>query len=128
MTTYLFDLVCPRCGKESKTTTEKKAPPPVVNCGDCLMDDVEIVEFKIVRVVVCSIAAIVFTLLCITAGSAQETYRNSNGQVVGRSTTNNAGTTFYNSLGQQTGRAVTNNVGTTFYNSKGQQTGSARRK
>ena len=125
--TYTFDLVCPRCGKESQTVTEKKAPPPVVNCGDCLMNDVEVVEFKIVRVMITCMAAIVYLLLCVTA-NAQDTYRNSNGQIVGRSVTNNAGTTFYNPAGQQTGRAVTNNVGTTFYNSKGQQTGSARRK
>jgi len=57
-----------------------------------------------------------------------ETYRNTSGQVVGRSTTTSTGTTFYNPLGQQTGRAVTNNTGTTFYNSMGQQTGTVRRR
>jgi hypothetical protein len=57
-----------------------------------------------------------------------ETYRNANGQVVGRSTTTSTGTTFYNSLGQQTGRAVTNSTGTTFYNALGQQTGTTKRK
>ena len=125
--TYTFDLACPRCGKTSMTATENREPPPEVNCGDCLMNDAEVVEFTIVRVMITSIAVIFFALICFTA-QAQETYRNSNGQIVGRSVTNNAGTTFYNSMGQQTGRAVTNNVGTTFYNAKGQQTGSSRRK
>lgn len=124
--TYTFDLVCPRCGKQSQTTTDNKVPPPRVNCGDCLMRDVEVVEFKIVRVAVTCMAAIIYMLLCVTVNA--ETFKNANGQIVGRSVTNNAGTTFYNANGQQTGRAVTNNVGTTFYNSLGQQTGSARRK
>ena len=52
-----------------------------------------------------------------------ETFRNSNGQIVGRSSTNNAGTTFYDASGRQTGRSTTNNSGTTFYNSSGRQTG-----
>ncbi len=124
--TYTFDLVCPRCGKESQTTTETKVPPPRVNCGDCLMNDTEVVEFKIVRVMIAAIALVFFGLICVTANA--ETFRNANGQVVGRSVTNNVGTTFYNAKGQQTGRAVTNNAGTTFYNAKGQQTGSARKK
>lgn len=47
---FHFNLVCPRCGKVSETTAEFRAPSPHVNCGDCLMDDVEVVEFKVVRV------------------------------------------------------------------------------
>ena len=47
---YVFDLECPRCGKASRTSGTKENPPPRVNCGDCLMDETEIVEFKIVRV------------------------------------------------------------------------------
>jgi len=46
---YHFDLICPRCGKQSETDGTKKVPPPIVNCGDCLMDDVQIIEMKVVR-------------------------------------------------------------------------------
>lgn len=35
-----YDLECPRCGKRSETVSDKK---PRVHCGDCLMNDVEIV-------------------------------------------------------------------------------------
>ena len=126
--TYTFDLVCPRCGKKSQVTGHTKTPPDM-NCGDCLIKNAEVIEFTVVRVMITCLAAIVYLLLCVTANAQDSaTYRNENGQVVGRSITNTAGTTFYNPLGQQTGRAVTNNVGTTFYNAKGQQTGSARRK
>jgi len=48
--TYRFDLVCPRCGKLSETVGDRKAPPPRLNCGDCLINDVEIVELKVVAV------------------------------------------------------------------------------
>jgi hypothetical protein len=53
MTTYLYDLICPRCGRESMIHTESRdeAPPPV-KCGECLMEHVEVVEMKIVRVFV----------------------------------------------------------------------------
>jgi hypothetical protein len=47
---YKFDLVCPRCGKTSDAVADKRAL--VVSCGDCLMDDTEVVEMKIVRVTV----------------------------------------------------------------------------
>jgi hypothetical protein len=47
---YHFDLVCPRCGKRSETTSENRTPSPHVNCGDCLMDCIEIVEFKVLDV------------------------------------------------------------------------------
>lgn len=46
---YRWQLICPRCGKGSETVTDSREKP-VVNCGDCLMDDVEIAEFKIVSV------------------------------------------------------------------------------
>jgi hypothetical protein len=48
---YRFDLVCPRCGKDSDYVSDNKLYP-VVNCGDCLMDAVEIVEMKTVKVTV----------------------------------------------------------------------------
>lgn len=47
---YKFDLVCPRCGKTSDAVADKRAL--AVSCGDCLMDDTEVVEMKIVRVTV----------------------------------------------------------------------------
>ncbi len=47
---YFFDLECPRCNKTTVTWSSKREPSPHVNCGDCLMDDCEIVEFKVVRV------------------------------------------------------------------------------
>ena len=52
MRAYRFDLVCPRCHKTSEATGTQQVPPPRVSCGDCLMDDVEIVELKEVRVTV----------------------------------------------------------------------------
>jgi uncharacterized Zn finger protein len=48
--TYRFNLRCPRCGKVSDHVTENREPPPVLNCGDCLMDHTDIVEFVIVSV------------------------------------------------------------------------------
>ena len=50
MSTYRFWLVCPRCNKLSQTTAEHRVPPPRLNCGDCLMDHVQIVELKVVSV------------------------------------------------------------------------------
>jgi len=85
---------------------------------------------KVTKVVqaACILLALGVSLLSHDAvAQTQETFRNSNGQIVGRAVTNNAGTTFYNPQGQQTGRAVTNNAGTTFYNAVGQQTGRASR-
>jgi len=52
MANWIFDLECPRCGKTSQSTTINNKVPPVVNCGDCLMNDVEVVEFKIVKATV----------------------------------------------------------------------------
>jgi transcription elongation factor Elf1 len=49
--TYLFEVVCPRCHKTSQTCQiGQKTPPPRVSCGDCLMNDAEMVEMKVVRV------------------------------------------------------------------------------
>ena len=36
-----FSLICPRCKRWSEV---ESATVPHVNCGDCLMNDVEIVE------------------------------------------------------------------------------------
>jgi len=49
---YVFDLVCPRCGKEDQIATMLREDTPQVSCGDCLMDALEVVEFNIVRVTV----------------------------------------------------------------------------
>lgn len=38
-----YDLECPRCGKQSFTIAEKTDKKPRFHCGDCLMNDVEIV-------------------------------------------------------------------------------------
>jgi hypothetical protein len=47
---YRFHLVCPICNKESETTSDKLVPTPHVNCGDCLMERIEVVEMKVVAV------------------------------------------------------------------------------
>jgi hypothetical protein len=41
-----FDLHCPRCGKRSETRSEAM---PRVSCGDCLMNDVEVVAMVAVE-------------------------------------------------------------------------------
>ena len=80
--------------------------------------------------VIATMIAIVLALLLPTAALAQqqrETFRNANGQTIGRSVTDTKGnSTFYNALGQQTGRSVTGSNGTvTFFDASGRQTGSA---
>ena len=44
---YHFDLICPRCHKLSEMVADRLIPSPRVNCGDCLMDHVEVVEMKV---------------------------------------------------------------------------------
>ena len=51
MARWIFELLCPRCGKEEQLTTENN-DLPTVNCGDCLMNDMEITEFKVVKATV----------------------------------------------------------------------------
>ena len=46
---YRFILECPRCDKVSETTSDVYSPPPHVNCGDCLRNDVEIVKMRVVK-------------------------------------------------------------------------------
>lgn len=50
MRVYRFNLVCPACGQTSETVADRRVPPPRVNCGECLMERVDIVEYKVVRV------------------------------------------------------------------------------
>jgi hypothetical protein len=40
-------MVCPGCGKQTEHIADE---PPRINCGDCLMDRIEVVEFKVVTV------------------------------------------------------------------------------
>jgi hypothetical protein len=47
-TKYHFHLVCPRCGKTSEHVSDQRIPSSKVNCGDCLMEAVEIVQMKVV--------------------------------------------------------------------------------
>lgn len=44
---YHIFLVCPRCDRPGEIIAPI-IPDPHVRCGDCLMNDVEIVEMKIV--------------------------------------------------------------------------------
>jgi len=44
---YIFKLECPRCKKKSETVTTDRNEISF-KCGDCLMNDIEVVEFKIV--------------------------------------------------------------------------------
>lgn len=50
MALFVFTVVCPDCNKDSQVSADKKVPEPKVNCGDCLMDRVEIVQMKVVKV------------------------------------------------------------------------------
>lgn len=45
---YAFDVRCPRCGSTSVYKSHSETPP-VMNCGDCLMDDIEIVALVATR-------------------------------------------------------------------------------
>lgn len=47
---YKFTLVCPRCEKVSELPNRPDRSNPRVNCGDCLLDAVEVVELKVVKV------------------------------------------------------------------------------
>jgi hypothetical protein len=52
MSLYRFDLHCPRCGKASEHLSRHGGAHfmPRVSCGDCLMNDVEMVTFTVVGV------------------------------------------------------------------------------
>ena len=47
---YRFTVECPGCGKTSDLVNEHRVPGPSVSCGDCLMDRVEVVHMKVVKV------------------------------------------------------------------------------
>ena len=46
MAKYRFVAECPKCGKKSPIVSDQSEPPKV-NCGDCLMSDVDVVEMKV---------------------------------------------------------------------------------
>jgi YD repeat-containing protein len=112
---YRFDLLCPRCGKRSETTTVNREPPPHVKCGDCLMNDVEVVEFNIVGVTVLT-ALLAAILLFASDAHAQQgrTVYGADGRVQARTLTDSRGsTTIYDTSGRVTGRTSTDSSGTT---------------
>ena len=43
---YRIHLWCPKCKKESETVG-MMIPAPKVNCGDCLVERVEVVEMRV---------------------------------------------------------------------------------
>ena len=47
---YRFHLVCPKCSKTTEHVQSRRVPQPALSCGDCLMDHIEVVEFKVVKV------------------------------------------------------------------------------
>ena len=47
---YRFHLVCPVCGKVSETIHDKDVPQPHVDCVNCLMGHLDVVEMKVVAV------------------------------------------------------------------------------
>jgi len=50
MASYIFELKCPRCGKQEQIVCAgKDQEVPHLNCGDCLWNDTEIVELDIVH-------------------------------------------------------------------------------
>jgi hypothetical protein len=46
-TQYRFELVCPACNRQAEMIGDKRVPPPVLNCGNCLMERVEVVEMRV---------------------------------------------------------------------------------
>jgi hypothetical protein len=47
---HRFHLVCPVCGKVSETIQDKDVPQPQINCVNCLIDRVAVVEMKVAAV------------------------------------------------------------------------------
>jgi hypothetical protein len=44
---FRFKTECPRCGNISEIGSDELSP--IVSCGNCLMNDVEIVHLKLTR-------------------------------------------------------------------------------
>jgi len=121
---YHFELICPRCGKVSETVTDSNQPLPHVNCGDCLMDAVEVVEFKIVRVSITCLLTLAL-LFGTDAKAQQRTVYGADGKVQSRVLTDSQGsTTIYDAAGRVQGRTSTTSNGTTvLYGSDGKRVG-----
>jgi len=43
---FRFNLCCPKCGRRSFAVLDDPKPP-VMNCGDCLVDRTEVVEMRL---------------------------------------------------------------------------------
>ena len=52
MAHYIFDLRCPRCGKQSEATATKTDIPPPIMCEACIRTADKAVEMGIVQVTV----------------------------------------------------------------------------
>lgn len=50
MATYLFHLACPVCKQTEETVIDKRDPPPIIYCGNCLMEAVSMNVMKVVKV------------------------------------------------------------------------------
>lgn len=47
---YRFHVVCPKCNETTDVISDRRVPDPEVKCGGCLMDRVEVVAMKVVKV------------------------------------------------------------------------------
>lgn len=45
MKLYRYNTTCPRCGQKGETASV--SPDPVMNCGACLFDDIEVVRLRL---------------------------------------------------------------------------------
>ena len=50
MSDYVFHFTCPRCNYRSMLTLPAKEPAPLLNCPDCLINKVDVVELTIIQV------------------------------------------------------------------------------
>jgi hypothetical protein len=65
----------------------------------------------------------------VSLAEPRQIFKSANGQIVGRSITNNMGTTYYNAACRNTGRSTTNNTGTiTFFDNMGRRIGTKESK
>mgnify|MGYP000199119522 CR=1 FL=1 len=47
---YRFHLACPDCNRTTDLVREERVPAPDVKCGECLMDQIEVVAIKVVKI------------------------------------------------------------------------------
>jgi YD repeat-containing protein len=113
---YMFDLECPRCGATQSVTTENREMPRELNCSDCLMQHVEIVPVKILRIVVLSIVILMTMLVGVSSMTfAQDgAIYGPDGRVTARSSRSSDGSvTYYDAGGRVVARSTTDSSGTT---------------